>query len=88
MDALIEIQKIINGLFDPKAEGFKDKNGKHIYYWRAGDAIQFYEKGNKMAGMRLRRAMKYIRGKATEVRMEVSRIKKAEREAQSGEQTE
>jgi hypothetical protein len=88
MDALIEIQKIINGLFDKKAEGFKDKDGKHLYYWRAGDAIRFYDEGNHLAGIRLRRAMKHIRAKATEVRMEVSRIKKAEKESQIDNQPE
>lgn len=37
----------------------------------SNDAIKFYEKGNKAAGVRLRKAMLEIKGLTSEVRKEV-----------------
>jgi len=81
MDSIIEMQKIINALFDETSEDLKDKDGKNKYYFRAGDAIKFYDKGNKLAGRRLRRAMKHIRELGHKTRMEISQIVAAEKES-------
>jgi hypothetical protein len=44
------------------------------------DAIKFYEKGNKAAGTRLRKAMQEIKGLAVNVRKDVQGIKNSEKE--------
>lgn len=44
------------------------------------DAEKFYEKGNKAAGTRLRKAMQEIKGLATNVRKDVQGIKNTEKE--------
>lgn len=41
------------------------------------DAVKFYEKGNKAAGTRLRKAMLEVKTLARDIRMEVSQIKKS-----------
>jgi hypothetical protein len=41
------------------------------------DAIKFYEKGNKAAGVRLRKAFQKIKGIAQEGRLEVTKLKVA-----------
>lgn len=45
------------------------------------DAENFYSKGNKAAGTRLRKAMQEIKNKAQEVRKEVTEKKSEQREA-------
>lgn len=42
------------------------------------DFHQFYEKGNKAAGTRVRKGMQELKQKAQEIRMEVQEMKKAE----------
>ncbi len=81
MDALLEIKKIIDGLLSEEKDALKDNEGNDLYDFKGGDALKFYDKQNKIAGVRLRKAMGIIKGKAQEVRMEVSRIKKAAKEA-------
>jgi hypothetical protein len=44
------------------------------------DAVKFYEKGNKAAGTRLRKAMQEIKGLAVNVRKDVQGIKNSEKE--------
>lgn len=39
------------------------------------DAIKFYERGNKAAGVRLRKAMQDIKGLAHSLRLEVNEIR-------------
>lgn len=80
MDSLLEMRKIIDGLLSEDKEALKDTEGNDQYDFKGGDAIKFYDKQNKIAGVRLRKAMKAIRDKAQEVRMEVSRLKKADKE--------
>jgi len=41
------------------------------------DARRFYEKGNKTAGVRLRKALQSSKGIAQEVRKDVATLKKA-----------
>ena len=43
------------------------------------DATKFYEKGNKAAGTRVRKAMQKIKSLAQDVRVNVSETKKSER---------
>jgi len=38
----------------------------------AGDAIKFYDKGNKSAGVRLRKFMQEVKALAQDVRVEVT----------------
>ena len=45
------------------------------------DAIKFYERGNKTAGIRLRKAMQEIKGLAQNLRLEVNQIR-LDREAE------
>ena len=45
------------------------------------DAIKFYERGNKTAGIRLRKAMQEIKGLAHNLRLEVNQIR-LDREAE------
>ena len=40
------------------------------------DATAFYEKGNKAAGTRLRNGLQKIKGIATDIRKEVTELKK------------
>lgn len=42
------------------------------------DFQQFYEKGNKAAGTRVRKAMQELKSKAQDIRMEVQDMKKAD----------
>lgn len=42
------------------------------------DFHQFYEKGNKAAGTRVRKAMQDLKQKAQDIRVEVQDMKKAE----------
>ena len=44
----------------------------------AGDADKFYNKGNKAAGVRLRKAMQEIKKLAQDVRLDVAAKNKAE----------
>jgi hypothetical protein len=43
-----------------------------------GDFSKFYVKGNKSAGTRLRKHMKALQDKASEIRKEIQNIKKSE----------
>jgi hypothetical protein len=47
------------------------------------DFIKFYDKGNKSAGTRVRKAMNELKRKAQEVRKEVQEIKAQAKEQQS-----
>lgn len=48
---------------------------KEIIAGAEDDARKFYDNGNKSAGVRLRKAMMDIKGKAQDVRTEVQDIK-------------
>ena len=49
------------------------------------DFIRFYEKGNRSAGTRVRKAMNELKKKAQEIRKEIQEIKSSSREeAESG----
>ena len=39
------------------------------------DAIKFYERGNKAAGVRLRKSMQEIKGLAQDLRLEVNEVR-------------
>lgn len=39
------------------------------------DAIKFYERGNKAAGVRLRKTMQEIKGLAQDLRLEVNEVR-------------
>ena len=39
------------------------------------DAIKFYERGNKAAGVRLRKTMQKIKGLAQDLRLEVNEVR-------------
>jgi hypothetical protein len=45
------------------------------------DAIKFYERGNKAAGVRLRKTMQEIKGLAQELRLDVNQVRQ-ERESE------
>jgi len=47
-----------------------------LHIEETGDVRKFYEKGNKTAGIRLRKSMQIIKELVQEVRLEISQIKK------------